>query len=359
MAVLGNAGQAVDTFGQMTTADVATHPRSFQRGIAGVRAIVEVGAEHGVPAPACLTGSGIDQELLANDATVVRSGQELIVAHNLVRATGGPAGLGLAVGSRFRLHTYGVWGFALLASPTLRDAAAVALRYLELTYATAGIGLHENGDEVHLVVDDAPLPRLLRRFVVEREIAAIRTILDTVLGEPFAPIRVELCFARPDTVAPYRAVAGAPVTFGAARHAIVADAALLDRPLPQADPHTMQVCERECRALLARRVGGRFAGRVWELLMRRQNAIPDMTVAASELHVSTRTLHRRLAMEGTSYRRLLDEARHILALEMLGTAGLSVEQVAVRLGYADATAFIRAFRRWTGGTPGAYRTPPT
>ncbi|WP_137816338.1 AraC family transcriptional regulator [Gandjariella thermophila] len=341
----------------MTAVDDPTPAVFFQRGIAGIRAIVEVGACSGVPVATCLAGTGIEQAMLRDDTAVVRSGQELIVAHNLVRAAGDPPGLGFAVGSRFRLRTYGVWGFALLASPTLRDAADVALRYVELTYATAGIELQENGDEVHLVVDDASLPRPVRRFVVEREIAAVRTILDTILGEPFTPRRVELRFPRPDIATSYESLAGAPVTFGAARNAIVADAALLDRPLPQADPHTMRVCERECRALLARRVDQRFAGRVCELLMRRQNPIPDMSIAAAELHVSTRTLHRRLAMEGTSFRRLLDEVRHVLAIEML-TAGLGVEQVAVRLGYADAPAFIRAFRRWTGDTPGAYRTPP-
>jgi AraC-like DNA-binding protein len=341
----------------MTTADVSTPVGFFQRGIAGVRAMVEVGAQHGVPAPTCLHGSGIDEQVLGDDTAVVRSGQELIVAHNLVRAAGDRPGLGLLVGERFRLRTYGVWGFALLASPTLRDAAAVALRYLELTYATAGIALHEYGGEVHLVVDDASLPILVRRFLVEREIAAICTILNSVLGEPFRPMRVELRFPHPGVPAPHGPVAGAPVVFDAPRNAIVADAALLDRPLPQADPHTMRVCERECRALVARRVSGRFAGRVCELLMRRQNVVPDMSIAAAELHVSTRTLHRRLAMEGTSFRRLLDEVRHVLAIEML-TAGIGVEQAAVRLGYADATAFIRAFRRWTGGTPGAYRIPP-
>lgn len=76
-----------------------------------------------------------------------------------------------------------------------------------------------------------------------------------------------------------------------------------------------------------------------------------MGAAAAALHVSTRTLHRRLAVEGTSYRRLIDTARHARAVEMLSDLGLGVDQIAARLGYADAAAFIRAFRRWTGATP--------
>jgi AraC-like DNA-binding protein len=176
------------------------------------------------------------------------------------------------------------------------------------------------------------------------------------LGRPFRPLRLDLRIPRPENPAPYEAFADAPITFGAPRNAIVTPAAVLEQSLPQADRHTMQVCERECRLLLARRADSGFAARVGELLMQWPDGIPDMGVAAAALHVSTRTLRRRLAVEGTSYRRLVDGARHARAVEMLSTFGLGVDQIAVRLGYADAAAFIRAFRRWTGATPGAYRT---
>ncbi|MGP3925117.1 AraC family transcriptional regulator [Streptomyces sp. 8N616] len=318
--------------------------------------MVDVGVERGVPVRACLDGSGVDANALADDAAHVRAVQELVVAQNLVRATGDAPGLGLEVGSRIPLRTYSVWGFALLASPTLREAAAVGLRYLELTFAMVGIHLQEEGDEVHLVLDDGFVPQPVRHFFVERELANICTILDTILGRPFRPLRLDLRFPRPEESAPHEAFADAPIAFGAPRNAIVTSAADLEQPLPQADRHTMQVCERECRLLLARRADTGFAARVRDLLMQWPEGIPDMGVAAAALHVSIRTLHRRLAEEGTSYRRLVDGARHARAVEMLTTIGLGVEQIAVRLGYADAAAFIRAFRRWTGATPGAYRT---
>ncbi|MGP4002223.1 AraC family transcriptional regulator [Streptomyces sp. 8N706] len=318
--------------------------------------MVDVGVERGVPVQACLGGSGVDRNTLADDAAHVRAWQELMVAQNLVRATGDAPGLGLEAGSRIPLRTYSVWGFALLASPTLREAAAVGLRYLELTFAMVGICLQEDGNEVHLVLDDGLVPQPVRRFFVERELANIRTILDTILGRPFIPLRLDLRFPRPQKLAPYEALANAPIAFGAPRNAIVTSAAVLEQSLPQADRRTMQVCERECSLLLARRADGGFAARVRELLMQLPDGFPDMGVAAAALHVSTRTLHRRLAVEGTSYRRLVDGARHARAVEMLSTLGLGVDQIAVRLGYADAAAFIRAFRRWTGATPGAYRT---
>ncbi|MFF8532948.1 AraC family transcriptional regulator [Streptomyces sp. NPDC015532] len=319
--------------------------------------MVDVGVERGVVVPACLDGSGVDENALADDAAHVRAWQELTVAQNLVRATGDAPGLGLEVGSRIPLRTYSVLGFALLASPTLREAAAVGLRYLELTFAMVGIHLQEDGNEVRLVLDDGLVPPPVRHFFVEREIANIRAILDTIVGRPFTPLRLDLRFPRPEESAPYEVFDDVPIAFGAPRNAIVTLAAVLEQSLPQADQHTMQVCERECRLLLARRTTDTgFAVRVRELLMQWPDGIPDMGAAAAALHLSTRTLHRRLAVEDTSYRRLVDAARHARAVEMLSDLGLGVDQIAARLGYADAAAFIRAFRRWTGATPGAYRT---
>lgn len=350
MSAPGIAGRVIDICGH--SAPTST------RGVAGVRAMVEVGAEHGVPARTCLSGSGIGPTGLGAGSRI-RAGQELVVAENLVRATGDPPGLGLAVGGRFRLRDYGVWGFALLTSPTLRDAAVVGMRYLALTCATTGIGLREQDDEAHLVVDDAGVPAPVRRFLVERELAIVRVLVEGLLGEPFQPSRLDLRFPRPESPVPYDVLLGVPSQFGAEHNALVAEVGVLDRPLPQADADTTRVCERECREVLARRGEDDWTRRVRAILGRGAHTIPDMDRAAAELNVSTRTLRRYLAVEGTTYQRLADDVRRALALDLLTTTALPVEQLAVRLGYADAAAFTRAFRRWTGTTPGAHRAART
>lgn len=346
MTAIGIAGQHPDFFGQPPGA-------GLRRGPAGVRALVEVGAEHGVPAADCLRGSGVTAAALHDGQARIPGDAELVVARNLVRATGNPPGLGLAVGGRLRLSSYGVWGFALLSSATLREAAVLGLRHLGLTYALAGIGVRERADEVQLVVADSALPVPLRRFVVERELTAVRAILAALLGEPLVPQRVELRFGPAE--APYARVLGAPVVFGARHNALIAQRAVLDRRLPQANRRIRRLCERECGALLASLGGGRTADRVRAALHEHPDGLPEMPVVAAGLHLSTRTLHRRLTAEGTSYRRLAAEIRRVRALELLEHTGLAVEQIAARLGYADAAVFTRAFRRWTGTTPGAYR----
>jgi AraC-like DNA-binding protein len=90
-------------------------------------------------------------------------------------------------------------------------------------------------------------------------------------------------------------------------------------------------------------------------LLAEPGTIPSMAQIARELNVTTRTLHRHLAAEGVSFRTLIDEVRETLATELLTGTGLSVEQVARRLGYAEPASFTHAFIRWHGVAPGRYR----
>jgi AraC-like DNA-binding protein len=114
----------------------------------------------------------------------------------------------------------------------------------------------------------------------------------------------------------------------------------------------VQTCEQLCRDLLAqRRQRSGLAGRIRQRLLRSDDAFPGLEQIADELGLTSRTLRRRLASEGTTYRHLLDECRELLAEQLLGQLRLSVEEVAARLGYAEASSFIIAFRRWKGVTP--------
>lgn len=310
--------------------------------------MVEVGAQLGVDARKCLQGTGISAEMLSGDA-VVRGDQELAVARNLVTATGHAPGVGLAVGERLSLRAYGVWGFALLTCPTVRAAVEFGLRYLPLTYAVTGLSLLVRGEEAHLVVDDGPEETGLRQFLAEREIAVTAGILRTILDESPPSMRVELHFA--PTSVDYAHALGAPVAFNAPHTAIVVDAAVLDLPLPQADLLTLTACERACRSLLLERCSPCVAQSVRTIIA---EGVTEASFIAARLHLSPRTLRRHLAEEGTSLRHLVDEARRFQAIELMALHQLSVEQVALRLGYTDAATFIRAFRRWTGTTPAAY-----
>ncbi|MGB2338195.1 MAG: AraC family transcriptional regulator ligand-binding domain-containing protein, partial [Alcanivorax sp.] len=108
---------------------------TVQRAITSVRMQVAFAEEQGVPVAVCLQDSGIHPEMLGRADCTIEAGQELTVVRNLCRALGNDAELGLAMGQRYHLSSYGVWGFALLSSPTFRQAVELGVRYLDLTFA--------------------------------------------------------------------------------------------------------------------------------------------------------------------------------------------------------------------------------
>jgi AraC-like DNA-binding protein len=89
-----------------------------------------------------------------------------------------------------------------------------------------------------------------------------------------------------------------------------------------------------------------------------QGGFRDLEEVAKRLGMSTRTLKRRLADQGTTFSHVLDELRRQRALLLLANRELSINEIAGRLGYTEAANFTRAFRRWTGRTPAAYRNSP-
>src|SRR5438093_1102359 len=182
--------------------------------------------------------------------------------------------------------------------------------------------------------------------------AAALAIWSELLEEPVIPLRVELRLPAPRRPERFEAAYGVPPRFGAERTVIAFDARLLDRPLPRAAPLTAQLCTEQCRELLERRQLRRgVSGRVRDELLRDPRAMPGQEEVAAALHVSVRTLRRQLAEEGTSFREVVERLREVLAEELLATGRLTVEQVAERVGYADASSFVHAFTRWKGVAP--------
>lgn len=332
---------------------------SVRRGIASVQLLVGLGEERGIPRAAALDGTGITPATLRDPLAEIEARQELGVVRNLLRHTGDPPGLGLEAGARYHLTTYGIWGYAVLASPTLRSASQVGLRYLDLTFAFARFEPEAAADALHLRLDDREIPEDCRRFLVERDAAAVVQMHRDLFAAPIPLRGVDLRFPAPREPAVRRrfeAFFPGPVAWGRPAHRLSVDAAWLDRPLPQANETTARLCEMQCRELLARRhVRSGVSEHVRRRLLRPGGAGEGMAQVAAALGMAPRTLRRRLAEEGTTFRRLADEVREALAEEMLG-GRMRVEEVALRLGYAEPASFIHAFRRWKGVSPGAWRT---
>ena len=133
-------------------------------------------------------------------------------------------------------------------------------------------------------------------------------------------------------------------------------AASLDNPMPMRDAQTSALCQQQCQLLLARMSkSSGFVDRVRQLIVARPGYFPDIDLVAEKLHMTSRTLRRRLTEEGSSFQQILAEVRYQLAREYLGTSNLPIEEISVLLGYSSPGNFTNAFKRWHGSSPRAYR----
>ncbi|WP_017937794.1 AraC family transcriptional regulator [Zestomonas thermotolerans] len=323
-----------------------------RRSAISVQLLTQFGRDHGLSIDACLAGTGLDWRLLADPGAEIDAEQELQLLRNLARQLGHRPGLGLLAGRRYQLNSYGIWGFALLSSPTYRDAARLGLRYLDLTYAFHGMHLEEHGEEARLLLDDDQVPEDLRAFLLERDLGGLLQVQRELFGRDLPPLRVELRLAEPADTRLYEAEIGVLPQFGQAQNRFVFPRRLLDLPLASASPQTALLCERQCQHLLARRrQRDGLAARVRSRLLESPGRLPDLEQVAADLHMTSRTLRRHLGAEGTSFRLLQEEVRQTLAEELLGLGSLSLEEIAERLGYSEVSNFIHAFKRWKGVPP--------
>ncbi|OBF11236.1 hypothetical protein A5775_15790 [Mycobacterium sp. 852002-10029_SCH5224772] len=337
--------------------DVTQPDWDIPRPVATCRHLLEAARLHRIDASQCLAGTGVTPADIEDTTTEVQAGQELAILRNILARVTDPHEFARDVGLQYNFANTGVFGYALLASPTLGDAVNIACRYATLSSTFLRLTRHDALDGVVLEFDDSAVPADVRSFMLERDLFAITSMVPLLIGQLHsdAPIKVEL----PGLEFPIERLEFPGVTIEldpfAARSAVTIPFVLLALPMPAADPVAAQACAQQCEELLQTRRRRRgIAAQVRSRLIRDPGVLPSMAVTAEELCITERTLRRRLATEHTSYRALVDEVRVTLALAML-ESGLTVEETARQLGYSETAAFSRAFTRWVGTPPSKHR----
>ncbi len=328
-----------------------------QRSISSAQLLTLIAQEHGLSLADCLRASGITISMLNDNHAEVSAEQELALVANIIRADAGrtPA-LGLLAGKRYHLSSYGIWGFALLSSATLREAIHLGLRYVDLTFAFNQAQLVESADDARLLLDGSAIPALSRQFLVERDLAAIVTMVEELFNIPAPLQQVTFTHAAPADLQPYQQIFGLTPLFNQTGNAICFNRAFLDLAIPQGNVVLAQLCEQQCKDLLTRRQQrSGIAAKVRDILLTQPHDLPSMDETATRLCMSSRTLRRHLVAEGVSYRLLIDEVRMTLAEELLTLRGMTLEQISVRLGYSEVSNFLHAFKRCQGQTPSEFK----
>jgi AraC-like DNA-binding protein len=323
-----------------------------------ILAVVAYAASVGVPPPELLRAAGIDpSQLLAADAYVPRA-QEIRLWDEAVRLTGDhDFGLHLAEwATRSPPDHFDVLSFAARSSATLGELLRLMGRYIRLLHEGVYLSLVEEGDAARLVHGHTP-ERIGPRQPVEGMLALVVFQARLGVGEDFAPREVRFRHARPARVSEQERVFRAPVRYGCPRDELVLDRALLLRPQRHAEARLLALLDRQLGELLSGLPQGRplldaVKRRMADELPERE---PVVAAVAAKLHMSARSLQRKLKGEGTSFAQLLADLRHDLARRYLADPRLSIGEVAFLLGFLDVTAFHRAFKRWTGSTPAEHR----
>ena len=325
-----------------------------QRSISSVQLLTQLAQDVGIRLADCLRTTGITIHQLNDNNAEVSAQQELSLIANIIQAQGHyRADFGLEAGRRYHLSSYGIWGFALISSPTLREAIHLGLRYVDLTFAFHQVTLEEANEDARLILDGQAIPTLCRQFLVDRDMSAIMTMVEDLFNTSPPLLAVTFTHAAPADISPYQQRFGLTPLFNQTENSVKFAGQLLDLTIPQSNPAIVEMCESQCKARRQQRSG--VAAKVRDILLTQPQHIPDMEVVAARLCMSSRTLRRHLLAEGVSYRLLVDEVRMALAEELLSLRGITVEQISVRLGYSEVSNFLHAFKRCKGQTPKAFK----
>jgi AraC-like DNA-binding protein len=338
---------------------VARHPASTADLDGRVRvdalgSLPRVLQESGLDPRSCLTEVGLDQRVFAcpDNAVCVEDLGRLL---DLAEMRAGREDVGLLVGRRFALDSIGWIGLLVRHSPDvgtalqnltrfmhLRDTAGVA--YLEVSGDTACLGyeLHRAGIEAAGQLGDIALAIALRAVCA-------------LCGPAWRPSQVLFAHRAPSDTRPHHDAFGAPLHFDAGRNALLFPASLLERRTAGVDPRLSRAVGDRLRSLESstRRDLVSDLRRILRVsLVSGGGSVDDV---AERIGVHRRTLNRRLAARGTSLHALVEETRFEIARQLMENTGMPLGEIAATLGYADAAAFSRAFRRWAGRPPSRWR----
>jgi AraC-like DNA-binding protein len=267
--------------------------------------------------------------------------------------------LGLRLGCDACAREFGLVGYTMAFSGTLQAALTRLARYDRIVSESLVVHLDAGAEGTWVRVDAEPALQAFRP-AADARLAALLSVCREIAAAPLAPLTVHLPYRRPADVKEYEKFFRAPLEFGAPATALLLGPDDLARPVSSSDEALTGYLDQLAQQLLTT-LGSEQTNRdrvrrlLWSSL---SDGIPDLDAVARQLGMSARTLQRRLREEGTAFAAVLSEFRQDMARPLLRDGQLAVSEVAFLLGYEDPSSFQRAFRRWSGRSPRAFRRAP-
>ena len=310
--------------------------------------------ELGVSAAAVLRRAGLPQGY-GKQPRVLLNTEELFALWRAIGEVSSDPAIGLRLGTESKTERFHPVGLAALSSENFGAAMDQMARYKQLTCPEEIVQELDKTEwriQFRWLLADEIEPPVL----IECAFAWVLSIGRVGAGTRISPLRVEFVAPRLHVRAMERHF-GCPVVCGAERNAIVFRAADAKRPFVTRNAELLSLLAPQFEEELKERQGDEdFLEQVRVAIQQRLTGRrPSMEDIADALHVSTRTLQRRLQEAESSFQRVLEEARHQLARHYLNNSVLELNETAYLLGYEDANSFVRAFRTWEGTPPARWR----
>lgn len=324
-----------------------------------VRALVEALKKAGVAPERFLASAQLTPEQLEAGEDRLPGSKVWALCELALDLTGDPA-LGLHWAESLGEGNFAPLSNLLLNSATLRQSLELLSQFHRVLSDHRSHELVEQDDTATLLVAPLHGPSLrVQRFYMEMTVAGLSRLVGYIAG-PAQPTRVCLTYAAPAYHAEYARVCGGEVLFKQSFTGVVFDRALLDVPPPHKDRDVHQVllalAERRLLRIMQRTP---YVLRVHQELIKHVNPLRvDMNAVARALEIGIRVLRQHLASEGKAYNEVADEAFAVVAKGLLREKRHTIQEAAFEMGFSDASAFHRAFKRCTGTTPSAYREAP-
>src|SRR2546423_7438245 len=266
---------------------------------------------------------------------------------------------GLRVGASFKGREAGLLGYVVAYSSTLAVALERLARYSWVLNDAVHVTLQRQKHSL-AVAETHPEQGEGLRLAVDYRLGALVSVCRQITAAEVAPLEVDFIYPQRGSSLAHQRFFGCPLRFGQPISRVVFGERDLRLPVRHGDETLAAYLTERAEQVLRSLTTGtatreRVRSEIWNVL---SEGTPTLSRIASALELPPRTLQRRLADEGTTLQREVEEIRRTMALALLRDASNSTDEVAFLLGYAEPSTLFRSFRRWTGMTPYQYRETP-
>jgi AraC-like DNA-binding protein len=324
--------------------------------VAGVRRCFDNLLEHGVSQKDLETALGFSREALDDDYLRIPLQNNLRMLRKGIELTE-PA-MAVKLGQTSSPESSGILGQIMKNCENLAELTYHFIRFQNLNHGISNFRIKAEGNYgmlIHFV--EYPISDYDKRLLTELNLAACLTNVRKLLDTELVPQEMRFSYGQPEYVAAYEQHFRSPLKFNQKEDAIVLDMKQAEKPIPGSHPYMKNILMEYAEGLLAKlATGEQFQDDVKRIIA---DLLPtgfvDIERVSEKLNMSRWTLTRKLRKEGTTFKNLLRVLRKEIAMNYLEHKKLSTTEIAFLLGYSEASAFQRAFKRWTGKNPYDYR----